>query len=143
MGTTSSNGAFYRHSAVSDRSIKDGTTSTILFGETQFGFWGDGFGCCARVPLPSENRAPIDWVGAINAVNDSNRGYKDVVTLASLPIPPPPYTYMFFGFGSSHAQVVMFAMADGSTRPISKSVSLPILEALATIAGNERVGDDF
>ena len=37
----------------------------------------------------------------------------------------------------------MFGMADGSQRPVSKSISLPILEALATIAGNERVSDDF
>ena len=139
-GTTFTNGVFYRHSAVSDRFIKDGTSTTILFGESQFGFWGDGFGCCTRVPIPSENRAPIDWVGGLITVNDSQRQYKDVVTLN---LAGPPVSYMFFGFGSSHLDVVMFAMADGSARPISKSINIVILDALATRDSGERISDDF
>jgi len=50
-GTNNSNGAFFMNSSVSDQNIKDGSSSTILFGETQFGFWGDAASCCARVPL--------------------------------------------------------------------------------------------
>jgi hypothetical protein len=34
-------------------------------------------------------------------------------------------------------------MVDGSSRPISKSINLQILNALATRDGNERTSDDF
>ncbi len=143
------NGAFYGNSAISDRYIKDGTTTTILFGESQFGFWGDALSCCARVPLQPgtspgfENppRAPIDWYSALNsAPGGGASGFMDVVALAA---PPQTPQYMIFGFGSPHQDQVMFAMADGSARSINKSINLLILESLATIAGAERVSDDF
>jgi type II secretory pathway pseudopilin PulG len=142
-GTTTSNGAFFMNSSVSDQNIKDGSSSTILFGETQFGFWGDAASCCARVPLPSDNRPAIDWFSALT--QGSGQTYYDVVT-GSTPAWPGvsmPPQYMIFGFGSAHPGSVMFAMADGSQRQINKSINLIVLEALATISGNERVGDDF
>jgi hypothetical protein len=140
MGTTSSNGVFYGNSSVSDRTIKDGTTTTIMFGETPFGFWGDAFGCCARVPLPSENRPPIDWAGAL--IDTPSAIWFDVVTGISLNIVDPGQ-YMIFGFGSPHQDVVMFAMADGAARPVSKSINILILDALATRDSGERISDDF
>jgi prepilin-type N-terminal cleavage/methylation domain-containing protein len=136
-GTVTGNGAFYMNSSISDRFIKDGSSSTILFGETQFGFWGDGASCCARVPLPTENRPPIDWYSQLTAAPSGS--YVDVVTGSGSGSPQ----YMLFGFGSPHQDLVMFGMADGSQRPINKSINLMILNALATIAGNERVSDDF
>ena len=48
-----------------------------------------------------------------------------------------------FGFGSAHQDLVMFGMADGSQRPVTKSINLQILQSLATISGNERVSDNF
>lgn len=146
VGTNSLNGAFGMNSAVSDRNIKDGTSSTIMFGETQFGFWGDGLSCCARVPLVTDNRPPIDWFSALTQV--SSGSFNDIVTGAAPSYPGaigPGATpqYMLFGFGSSHQDAVMFGMADGSQRPVSKSINLVILQSLSTIAGNERVTDDF
>jgi prepilin-type N-terminal cleavage/methylation domain-containing protein len=137
MGTNQTNGAFFMNSATSDRNIKDGAGTTILFGETQFGFWGDAISCCARVPLPSENRPPIDWFSALTAAGSGS--YFDVVTGSSSATPQ----YMIFGFGSAHPGSIMFAMADGSQRSVNKSIDLLILGALATVAGNERVSDDF
>lgn len=66
MGTTYTNGIFYMNSSISDQSIKDGTTTTIMFGEAPFGFWGDALSCCSRVPRPEEltqspPRAILDW----------------------------------------------------------------------------------
>jgi prepilin-type N-terminal cleavage/methylation domain-containing protein len=159
MGTNPNapNGAFYMNSAVSDQNIKDGTSTTILFGETQFGFWGDALSCCARVPRPPlpqggngndpryENppRPPIDWYSALTA--GASGTYLDVVTgtAPAWPGATTPAQYMMFGFGSPHPDTVMFAFADGSQRGVSKSISLQILEALSTIAGNERVSDQF
>ena len=144
-GTNNVNGAFFANSAVSDQNIKDGSSSTILIGETQFGFWGDAASCCARVPLPADNRPPIDWFSALQ----SGQGNAVDVVTGATPTSPPyganagGAQYMLFGFGSAHPGSIMVAMADGSQRQISKTINLTVLEALATISGNERVGDDF
>jgi prepilin-type N-terminal cleavage/methylation domain-containing protein len=145
MGTNQTNGAFFMNSSTSDQNIKDGSSTTILFGETQFGFWGDAASCCARVPLPSENRPPIDWFSALTNGPSPPPPYLDVVT-GSAPAWPGvtlPPQYMISGFGSPHPGIIMFAMADGSQRAVNKSIDLLILNALATVAGNERVNDNF
>jgi len=145
-------GAFYMNSSTSDRTIKDGLTTTILFGESQFGFWGDALSAVARVPfafqqvcnnqtIPPENRPAFDWIGpnAQTAPQASpTGGTTDVLTgngTNSL--------YMLFGFGSAHVDVANFAMADGSARPISKQINAQIFSQLATISSGEKVSDDF
>jgi prepilin-type N-terminal cleavage/methylation domain-containing protein len=155
-GTTPTNGTMYMNSAISDRFIKDGTSTTILFGESQFGFWADALSCCARVPKPqppggynctlgvmdptyecppsTPPRPPLDWIGG----QTSGGSTVDVLTGAQT-----NSTFMIFGFGSHHQDAVMIALADGSQRPISKSINLAILEALATRDGGERVSDDY
>jgi prepilin-type N-terminal cleavage/methylation domain-containing protein len=167
MGTTYNNGTFYMNSAVSDQTIKDGTTTTILFGEAPFGFWGDALSCCARVPQPSElaTRAILDWAspdkiaagcaaggsgggggggggggtGGTGGGTGTTNGCVDIQTLQSV----PETYFLIFGFGSHHVDIVNFAMADGSARPISKSISSVVFQSLATRDGNERVGDNF
>lgn len=129
------------------RFIKDGTTTTILFGESQFGFWADALSCCARVPLPSDNRVPFDWNSGILTAPSSGplcsmQSGLDLVTGAGVP-GVSQIQYMLFGFGSAHQDVVNFAMCDGSARPISKSINLLVLEALATRDSGERISDDF
>lgn len=52
-----------------------------------------------------------------------------------------PYLNGPDGIGSPHAGIVHFLMADGSVRAIPVEVDEKILEALATIAGGEVVGD--
>lgn len=133
-GTSPDNGVVFFNSSVSDRSIRDGMSHTIVYGETQFGLWGDALSCCARVPLPSEATAippatprPVafDWISTPALVD--NYGNK----------------FFNFGFGSWHDQVAIFALADGSARDISKTISLQVMDALATRDGGERIGDDF
>jgi hypothetical protein len=168
MGTTYTNGMFYLNSAISDQMIKDGTTTTVLFGETPFGFWGDALSCCARVPQPSElsSRTIFDWASPQNAAgcNNNNAGggtggtggtggvggtggtggttTTGCVDVLSLTAVPETY-FLIFGFGSHHDEVVNFAMADGSARPVSKSIESTIMQALATRDGTERISDNF
>ncbi|MSR60541.1 MAG: DUF1559 domain-containing protein [Planctomycetaceae bacterium] len=150
MGTNYNNGVMYMNSSVSDRTIKDGTGTTIMFGETNFGFWGDAMSCCARVPTNSDNRPALDWVifsGTDNAGNP-------LPYTTSCPTPlkceqiqtlekRDSSSYLIFSFGSQHPDIVTFAMADGSARPINKQINLQILQSLATRDGNERIGDDY
>jgi len=149
--TTYDDGTMFWNSAISDRYIKDGTSTTILFGESQFGFWGDALSCCARVPLPppsmapppNETRAPIDWLGP-NLPPQPQQNMSGTFTEVTLGQQTQgSASFMIFGFGSHHQDVVMFAMADGSQRPINKSINILILEALATRDNGERVSDDF
>ncbi len=125
MGTQPTNGVIFINSSVSDRFIRDGSSHTLVFGESQYGFWGDALSCCARVPDPKDprdNDRPIfDWV---NPNEVKTKVYQIIA-----------------GFGSGHGDVCHFAMADGSCRPISKSIDRSILAALATKDGNERVND--
>jgi len=121
-GTTATNCVIYCNSRISDKDIRDGMTTTILFGETQFGFWGDALSCCARTPLPTENRPTFDWISDERKASGG--------------------TYLLFGFGSWHDEVVHFAFCDGSVRPIAKNVDALVMAAYATRNGNERISQE-
>ncbi len=181
MGTTYTNGTFYMNSMTSDQNIKDGTTTTLMFGESPFGFWGDALSCCARVPRPEEllptstqpvPRSIFDWAsdklpagcgsstggggggvgtggggtgggagGGVGGAGSTSTGCVDIQSLQA--VPGSETYFLIFGFGSHHVDIVNFAMADGSARGISKSISSVILQSLATRDGNERVSDNF
>lgn len=131
-GTTQNNGTMYMNSASSDRTIKDGMSRTILFGESLFGFWGDGLSCCSRVPVPADSRPVFDWMSGAQTVGGGGGGGGGSGT-----------AFYYFGFGSWHDDLAHFAMADGSTRAISKQIDDQIMRNLATRDGQERQSDDF
>lgn len=122
------NGMGYMNSHVKQRDIRDGTSSTIMFGESQYGFWGDALSCCVRIPAPTEQaqgRVAIDWNSGI------------------LQVPMPPSQTAVFGFGSWHGDLVNFTMCDGSTKSISKNIDVVILNQLGTRAGNETIQGEY
>jgi prepilin-type N-terminal cleavage/methylation domain-containing protein len=121
MGVTGTDGVLYGNSTVKFRDLSDGDTQTLLVGESLMGLWGDGNSCCARVADDDGDNQP-----------DRNDVF-DTYWQAS--------NVHYFGFGSWHQDVVHFAMGDGSTRPISKSVDFLTFKALATRNGAERVGE--
>lgn len=127
QGTSLNNGMFYLNSRLSDRDVKDGASTTILAGETQFGIWGDANGCCARATNPAltsqKSRPPFDYTGGIQV--DSGGLFFEL------------------GFGSWHTDVVTLVFVDGSTRMVSKLIDSRIVAALSTRADGERVNDDF
>lgn len=106
--------------------------------------------CCARVPFPGDNqtpadtnRPPIDWIGPNPPPTPQGNISSSLSEVTLMQQTANGAIYLVLGFGSPHADVVNFALADGSARPISKSVSWVVLSALATIAGSERVSDNF
>ena len=120
------NGSFYMNSAVSDRSISDGMSNTLLFGESQFGLWADALSCCARIYGPTEvisgggNKTQFDYVAGTNPT--------------------------IFGFGSWHGGpngICNFALGDGSVKQISKGINNQILMALGTRANGEAVPTEY
>ncbi len=119
------NGVLYPNSAVKISDITDGTSNTLLAGDSRFGFWADGSSCCARF---RNDRIDFDsfWF-----------------------VPPPSLDpnnpLQFFSFGSNHDDVVVFALCDGSTRPIAKKTDKNVLRRLATRAEGLPVdlGDNY
>jgi prepilin-type N-terminal cleavage/methylation domain-containing protein len=123
------NGAFFANSAISDRDFTDGTTNTFMFGESLFGgFWNDRYSCCARAR---------DDMGQSNFDT-----YWNVPTNPS-PCPQPPTIAHLFGFGSFHGDVVVFTLADGSTRTIAKTLDNDTFRALCTRNGREPIMNAF
>jgi prepilin-type N-terminal cleavage/methylation domain-containing protein len=110
-------GVFYDNSSISFRDVEtDGSSNTLMLGESLYGLWADGNSCCARV--------------------------RQDYTFFDVYFEVSPYQY--FGFGSQHKDVVNFAFVDNQAKPIPKNIDWKVLRALATRSGGERVSsDDF
>jgi prepilin-type processing-associated H-X9-DG protein len=114
--------------------ITDGTSNTLFVGERMivdddfFGrgsFWGDSFN------LYNAGASYVD-----NAILEENFDTCDLkygaATTAS--------NYCKYGWGSIHPGGIQFLFGDGGVRPIQKTISMKIFEALSTIHGGEVVG---
>jgi hypothetical protein len=53
------------------------------------------------------------------------------------------FNLRFFGFGSQHDQAVVFALADGSVRPISKVVDRSLIRLLAMRADGAPIPSEY
>ena len=124
-----SNGVISTSPRTDDRDVLDGMSQTLMFGESQFGAWGDSFSASAGIVkgLP---------------LFDS---FMDVLVVGDPPpnCPPPPQYIQYVGFGSFHGDVVNFSLADASSRSMSKSIDRSLFRALATRAGGERIDSEF
>ena len=90
----------YRNSCVKMSDISDGSTNTIMIGDSLYGFWADGYSCCVRVWDDVDH--PDLW--------DSYWAYKVQAMDGTY------LTLRYFSFGSAHGQLCNFALADGSTQ---------------------------
>jgi prepilin-type N-terminal cleavage/methylation domain-containing protein/prepilin-type processing-associated H-X9-DG protein len=130
-------GMFFRNSKTAFKTITDGTSLTLAIGERSALFaqtpWAGvmSAGTTRTTPGAPVYSSIVEWAPTMVLARISNKQLKD------------PYCepYDFF---SPHSGVVQFLFADGSVRPLSTSVSLPVLQALATCAGGEPIsGGDF
>jgi hypothetical protein len=132
VGTSPDNGTMYMNSHVGFRDVIDDTTQTILIGESMFGYWADGDSCCVRVHNTFND--PADQFDDSDDV--------DFARFDSYRPDPQVAGRHLFGFGSWHQDVVHFAMVDGNSRSISKSIDWKVFRALATRSGRERINAD-
>jgi prepilin-type N-terminal cleavage/methylation domain-containing protein len=128
------NGMLYPNSAVRMQDVTDGTSQTLLMGDSRFGLWADGSSCCARF-----RNDRLDWDSywqIQNAVLSNGSNYPLINTDVLLPL-------QFFSFGSTHENACIFAFSDGSARPMSKNIDQTILRDLATRNGGEVIPSEY
>jgi prepilin-type N-terminal cleavage/methylation domain-containing protein len=112
---TTPNGMLYQNSSVRMADITDGTTNTILIGDSLFGFWADAYSCCVRV-----------WDDSTHP--DMSDAYWQVAGGSGS-------TLHFFSFGSAHGEINVFGLCDGSAKTVSKKIDVNVFKAIATRNG--------
>jgi prepilin-type N-terminal cleavage/methylation domain-containing protein/prepilin-type processing-associated H-X9-DG protein len=107
------NGVMYQNSTVNMADITDGSSTTVLMGETinPSGTWPDATNCCVRTNIDRTINKPIT-LGGKNF-----------------------YTYWM----SKHPGVVNFAKCDGSVSTVTQGINKLVLMKLMTRAGGEAV----
>ncbi|MCA9054577.1 MAG: DUF1559 domain-containing protein [Planctomycetaceae bacterium] len=113
------NGVFFMNSHVDlDRDMTDGTSHTLMFGETIFGFWGDALSCCARM---RDDYATPNYFDQFWSTQDSCGTNQ-----------------YFFGFGSYHGgDLINVVFGDAHEASIPKVTDRVVLQAIATRNGGE------
>ncbi|MFO0916707.1 MAG: DUF1559 domain-containing protein [Planctomycetaceae bacterium] len=122
------NGMLYKNSSVAMRDVIDGTTTTIILGDSLYGFWADGYSCCVRVR------------NDLNTLTNLNRQLFDDYW-PSFDANNNPTGLQFFSYGSSHGDLTNIGFVDGSTKSITKTIDANIFQALATRNGRENLPD--
>lgn len=141
---TGLNGMFFGCSSTRFRDITDGTSNTIMIGESYtdptyvkdnqgMDFWlfgapqTGGWDC-----RPGDRGGSEHSEGLGSAYWNINTRLRD---------PSVHGTIMELTFGSYHTGGAQFAMADGSVRFISENLDLGVLRSLGSIGGGEVIGE--
>lgn len=108
------NGIFYRNSQVNIAQITDGTTNTLMIGESLLGTWPDAQNCCVRTTFDRRINKPL-FVGTGTA--RERRAYWE----------------------SKHPGLVNFVKCDGSVQPIKETIDRQVFIRLMTRNGGETI----
>lgn len=135
------NGIMYGGSSTSIASVQDGTSNTLMVGEsytdcdyTKDSQGMDYFACFAP---QIDNWKP----GAKTGTEYTEAAGSTVVRINSRLNPAISGVLMEMSFGSYHIGGAHFGMADGSVRFLSENMDLTLYQALATIKGGEKIGE--
>jgi prepilin-type processing-associated H-X9-DG protein len=135
-------GMFFGCSSIRMRDISDGTTNTIMIGESLtdpdyvkdgqgMDYWGFG----------APQTGTWDCIpGDVGGTEYSEALGSCVVHMNSGRDPTVSGVLMELSFGSYHAGGAQFVFADGSARFISENVDMGIYRALGSISGGEVIG---
>lgn len=108
-------GMFDQGSSIKMQDVQDGTTQTILLGESLFGFWGDGYSCCAS---ERSDRALFDFFDPSQANNPT-----------------------IYGFGSTHKDIILIGFVDGATKQVNKNINRTTFQRLVMRNDGQAPGD--
>lgn len=139
------NGIFYGCSKVQIRDIVDGTSNTIMIGEsyTDPDYVKDGQGmdywAFGAPQTGGWDCRPGDLGGTEYSEGLGSAYWKINSRLRD---PATPGVIMELSFGSYHVGGAQFAMADGAVRFISENIDQDLLRGLGSINGGETI-DDF
>ena len=134
-------GIMYGDSSTSMRDVMDGTSNTLMVGEsyTDINYTKDGQGMdywtCFAPQI--DNWRP----GTLTGTEYSEAAGSTVVRINSRLNPAISGVLMEMSFGSYHIGGAHFTMGDGSVRFLSENMDLQLYQSLATIRGGEVVGD--
>jgi len=134
---------FFGCSSVRMRDITDGTSNTIMIGEslTDPDYVKDGQGMDYWA-FGAPQTGTWDCIpGDIGGTEYSEGLGSCVVRMNSRRDPAVSGILMEMSYGSYHVSGAHFALADGSTRFISENVDMRIYRTLGSIAGGEAPGD--
>jgi len=140
---TGLNGMFYGCSSTRIRDLTDGTSSTLMVGESYcdptyvrdgqgFDYWQFGSPQTGGWDCREGDRGGTEYSEGLGSCYPKMNGRLD---------PLVPGVLAELSFGSYHIGGAQFSLADGSARFISENIDLDVYRALGSIGGGEVVGE--